>query len=61
VSRLPDDARDGGASRERLSTVLSITERSHVAAKDKNSKKSREKKRPQMSLKEKRQAKRERK
>jgi hypothetical protein len=80
VSRLLDDARNGGAPGERLSTVPvswiamasstrrrgsmsapSITGRSHVATKDKNSKKSMEKKRPQMSLKEKRQAKREKK
>lgn len=41
--------------------VPPLTERSHMATKDKNSKKSMEKKRPQKTLKEKRQAKRDKK
>jgi hypothetical protein len=75
LSRLSNDARNGSAPHERMSSVAvswiaavsrpadaagqSVrNERSQMATKDKNSKKSMEKKPPQKTLKEKRQAKR---
>jgi hypothetical protein len=65
VSWLPDDARDGGAPSERMITgvppEIESTERSRMATKDKNTKKSMEKKRPQKTLKEKRQARKDKK